>query len=164
VITSIGTEHLEFFGSLEAVTREEASLLPYIMPHGVVVSFGRWHCLPIGELPAPLLSHRPPSVMSIRLGQSRDCDLTAAFNGVEIQLPQRFDVLERSASSSDRAGRPIMHVRLRLLGHHNIANALAAIAIGRWKGVSDDAIAAALAAVRPVPGRMEPIRIGSADE
>ena len=35
VITSIGEEHLEFFGSVEGVAREQATLLDYIRPGGV---------------------------------------------------------------------------------------------------------------------------------
>lgn len=36
LMTSIGHEHLEFFGDLEGVAREEAALLPHVLPGGVV--------------------------------------------------------------------------------------------------------------------------------
>ncbi len=36
VITSIGAEHLEFFGDLEGVAKEEASILPTVQPGGGV--------------------------------------------------------------------------------------------------------------------------------
>jgi UDP-N-acetylmuramyl pentapeptide synthase len=36
LITSIGAEHLEFFGDLDGVAREEAALLPHVKPGGAV--------------------------------------------------------------------------------------------------------------------------------
>jgi UDP-N-acetylmuramoyl-tripeptide--D-alanyl-D-alanine ligase len=47
-----------------------------------------------------------------------------------------------------------------LLGEHNATNALMAIAAARRFGLSDEQIAAGLAKVKPVEGRMERMRIG----
>ena len=38
VITSIGREHLEHFGSVEAIAQEEAAVLPFVRPNGVVAT------------------------------------------------------------------------------------------------------------------------------
>jgi UDP-N-acetylmuramoyl-tripeptide--D-alanyl-D-alanine ligase len=48
-----------------------------------------------------------------------------------------------------RAGEHQAHVPLKLLGQHNVANALAAIAVGVEAGISLDDCAAALAALEP---------------
>jgi UDP-N-acetylmuramoyl-tripeptide--D-alanyl-D-alanine ligase len=37
IVTSIGHEHLEFFKTLDGVAKEEAALLPFVRPGGVVV-------------------------------------------------------------------------------------------------------------------------------
>ncbi|MEO1235272.1 MAG: UDP-N-acetylmuramoyl-tripeptide--D-alanyl-D-alanine ligase [Planctomycetota bacterium] len=38
IVTSIGREHLEFFGDLEGVAREEASILPFVRRGGLAVT------------------------------------------------------------------------------------------------------------------------------
>jgi UDP-N-acetylmuramoyl-L-alanyl-D-glutamate--2,6-diaminopimelate ligase len=48
-------------------------------------------------------------------------------------------------------------VHLKLLGRHNISNALCAAAIGQGLGISIDAIARGLEALGAVPGRFEPV-------
>jgi len=47
--------------------------------------------------------------------------------------------------------------RSPLLGHHNVRNALAAIAVGHWAGLTADALAAGLAAFRGIKRRLETV-------
>lgn len=54
-------------------------------------------------------------------------------------------------------GRPM---QINLLGRHNVYNALAAYAVARVNGVSEEAAAAGLKALSGVPGRMERIDVG----
>ncbi|QIK37933.1 UDP-N-acetylmuramoyl-tripeptide--D-alanyl-D-alanine ligase [Caldichromatium japonicum] len=52
VVTSIGEEHLEFFGDLAGVAREESAVFDFVRPGGsVVLPEARWLPLPL-ELPA----------------------------------------------------------------------------------------------------------------
>ncbi|HSC93257.1 MAG TPA: UDP-N-acetylmuramoyl-L-alanyl-D-glutamate--2,6-diaminopimelate ligase [Gaiellaceae bacterium] len=51
-------------------------------------------------------------------------------------------------------------LRTQLRGRFNVANVLAAVAIARLLEVGDEAIAAGVAAVRGVPGRLEPVDEG----
>jgi len=53
--------------------------------------------------------------------------------------------------------------RLPLPGRFNVSNALAALCVARELGVPDAVSAQALAAARPVPGRMERIAAGGVD-
>jgi UDP-N-acetylmuramoyl-L-alanyl-D-glutamate--2,6-diaminopimelate ligase len=53
--------------------------------------------------------------------------------------------------------------RLALPGRFNVANALAALCVGRELGIADEVSAQALAAAEPVPGRMERISGGGVD-
>jgi UDP-N-acetylmuramate--alanine ligase len=60
-----------------------------------------------------------------------------------------FDVLRQSATGE----LPVLSVQLNLPGRHNVLNALAAIAVATELGVSDQAIASALADFRGVGRR-----------
>lgn len=51
-------------------------------------------------------------------------------------------------------------IEMKLLGEHNVANALCAVAACGGLGVPVDAIAAALASMTRVPGRFEPVDVG----
>ena len=51
-------------------------------------------------------------------------------------------------------------VQTRLIGRHNVSNCLAAAAVGMHFGASPQQIAAGIAALECVPGRMEPIECG----
>ncbi|HEX7247531.1 MAG TPA: UDP-N-acetylmuramyl-tripeptide synthetase, partial [Actinomycetota bacterium] len=53
-----------------------------------------------------------------------------------------------------------LRIRSSLRGGFNVSNCLAAMALGRGVGVPDEAIAAGIADVREVPGRVEPIDEG----
>jgi len=55
---------------------------------------------------------------------------------------------------------PAREVKLRLPGHFNVENALAALASALALGIELDTIVEALAVAEPVPGRMEPIDEG----
>ena len=55
---------------------------------------------------------------------------------------------------------PARQVALRLPGHFNVENALAALASALALGIDLDTAIAALADAEPVPGRMEPIDEG----
>ena len=59
--------------------------------------------------------------------------------------------------SNDLTRSSSLRVRLALLGRHNIFAALAALAVGLVRGVPLADAAAALAALRPLPGRLHPL-------
>lgn len=77
----------------------------------------------------------------------------------------RFSLQERTDAWYDRTGRLLMlnddpvasRDELRLLGSHNVANALAAILAVRAAGAKMDDLASALAEFEPLPDRMEPV-------
>jgi UDP-N-acetylmuramoyl-L-alanyl-D-glutamate--2,6-diaminopimelate ligase len=53
-----------------------------------------------------------------------------------------------------------LELRSPLRGRFNVANALCAVVVARALGVGDGAIASALAAAAPVPGRLQPVEEG----
>jgi UDP-N-acetylmuramoyl-tripeptide--D-alanyl-D-alanine ligase len=145
VLTSIGREHLEGLGSIEGVAREEGSLLAYLRPGGLAVVTGDTPLL--GEFLAPV-----PHLVTFGRSPSADLRLTEFVHEAPtpggIPSGSKFSVNDRWT------------YRTRLLGEHNALNALAAIAVGRRLGVTDDEIARALAEAKAPPMRLERSTIG----
>lgn len=139
VITSIGEEHLEFFGSVENVAKEELSLLTCLRDHGfVAMSENAAHHASPEELKAR-------GVVVYGLGENchlRAENLTCDARGQGFQLN----------------GRREFHVPL--LGAHNAVNALAAVAVGTRLRMSEEEIAAGLLHVKPAKMRLESVDCG----
>ena len=146
VLTSLGHEHMAFFGSLDAVAREESTILRHLRPGGAGVAVIEAQALE--QLRALGLMPELNRVVSFGAGQG-DLRLDGApvldGNGGQI-----FSV----------RGGPKVH--LPLLGMHNAVNALAAVAVGRWMGLDDAGIARGLGQVRPVEMRLNLLRLGTA--
>jgi len=140
VITSIGLEHLEKLGDLEGVAREEASIAKYVQEDGTLI-------LPAGaeELLKALKRSKAQRILVGGLGEGGDLVLTNVDEGM---TGTTFSINERGAFG------------IPLLGGHNAANALMAIAVARRMGVSDAQIAAGLAKVKGAEGRFEPMEVG----
>lgn len=144
VITSIGHEHMEFFKTLAGVAAEEASILPHVSSTGLAVIPGSGESAALLDPFARELSRRAPGVNLIRFGNAEGNDVRHS-NCVLDPSGSRFNV---------QLGDEKIAVRLTLLGEHNASNALAAIAVARWMGLSNDAITAALANATPVEMRL----------
>jgi UDP-N-acetylmuramoyl-tripeptide--D-alanyl-D-alanine ligase len=139
VVTSIGEEHLEFFGDVAAVAREEFSLMSCLRGRAFVAMSDQ------AARYAP--SKAPANCTVLKFGfdgaaDLRAVDLSGDARGQRFRVNGRFDYC------------------LPLLGRHNVTNALGAIAIGTRFRLSHEEIASALAMVRPSPMRMEPMVIG----
>ncbi|HRW51903.1 MAG TPA: UDP-N-acetylmuramoyl-tripeptide--D-alanyl-D-alanine ligase [Phycisphaerae bacterium] len=133
VVTSIAEEHLEGFGDIEGVAAEEFSFLPLMTGRSVVA---------ISEQAVPFLPRRAAkSVRLLTYGFSADAQLMASDPSVEGEF-QSFAVNNR------------FPYRLRLLGRHNAANSLAAIAIAQCFRMEHNEIARALESAEPPPMRL----------
>ncbi len=138
VIVSIGQEHMEFFGTLEAVAAEEASILAHVRPGGLAVV--------IDDEPASSLLREHVQRQSSRLSVVR-------FSSRQLR---RCETSERGVRFATES----MSVELPLLGRHNAVNALAAVEVGRWAGLSDGAVARALASAAPPTMRLNVKSLG----
>ncbi len=139
VITSIGEEHLEFFGDVRTVAREEFSLLACMASRPFVALSSQ------AAAYAPVQSLK--SVTRLTYGIDEEADLRA----VDIDSDaggHRFRTNDRN------------EYFLPVLGRYNIANALAAVAIGMRFRMSPEDIAAGLAAVKLPSMRMERSQFG----
>jgi UDP-N-acetylmuramoyl-tripeptide--D-alanyl-D-alanine ligase len=138
VITNIGAEHLEFFGDLDGVRAEEASVIQRLNRFGLLVVNGD----DLGLLKAVEGYH----------GQR----VTFGWDAANDLRP--LDVRCKQSGTEFRLGRAYFFVPQ--LGRHTAANAAAAIAVGRYLGLSDAEIAGNLATAAGPPMRLQVQRVG----
>jgi UDP-N-acetylmuramoyl-tripeptide--D-alanyl-D-alanine ligase len=137
VITGAGVAHLggPGLGTRTAVAREKASLA-LAVPAGAPVFAG-------ADSPRLLAALRPAKRRIVTYGLARGAEVRAT----------RIEDLGPEGSRFRVTGFP--PVQLRLVGRHQVANALGALAVAREYRLEPEAVVEALAAVRPLHGRME---------
>ena len=139
VITSIGEEHLEFFGDLETVASEEFSILTGLRGRAFVAVSTQAAAFAPDKATSPYTK--------LTYGLETDADLRAS------------DILATADGQTFKVnGR--MEYFLPVLGRHNVVNALAAVAIASRFRMSPEEIEAGLRDVRLPPMRMQRIEIG----
>lgn len=138
VLTSLGREHLEFFGDLAGVEREEGMLAEVLTADGTLV-------LGTGEPSASRLAARTAARV-VRASLSGPADWTAEIL-VTGWSGSRFRV---RAPWDDWAGEYFLAVP----GRHNVANALVALATAAGLGVEPGAARDALARFQPPKQRL----------
>jgi UDP-N-acetylmuramoyl-tripeptide--D-alanyl-D-alanine ligase len=141
LITNAGAEHLEGFGSLEGVARAEGEMVAGLPAAGTAVInaddefAGLWR----GLTRAHIVTFGVRERADFRASEVRT---ELAANGIRTHFR-----LDSPAGSTG--------VELALGGAHNISNALAAAAAAGSAGATLAHIAAGLAAMRAVPGRLQ---------
>lgn len=149
VLTSLGREHMEFFGSLAGVAAEETSCFLHLHPHGLAVLPGD------GQTAGLLLPHvaqLPRRARIVRFGATEHNDLRLIHSAA---TPDGQELLV--AASGETHGGNRYH--LPLPGQHNAFNALAALAVGHWMGLSHGELSLALARCEGVGMRMQTQRL-----
>jgi UDP-N-acetylmuramoyl-tripeptide--D-alanyl-D-alanine ligase len=142
VITNAGSAHLENLGSLDGIAAEKASLAR-ALPRGAPAFVG-------ADSPRLVAAVQGLPARVIRYGLARSADVH----------PESLEDLGDAGSRFSVAGFPPVH--LQLIGMHQVANALAALAVARELKLDPAAAVAALAAHRPLTGRMEIRHAGGA--
>lgn len=138
VLTSVGPEHLERFGSMENVRKAEFELIDNLPRDGLAVFNG--------YDPTCLELSRQARCRTVVVGGGERPDLWAEDVALTAE-GLRFVIV-------DREGRRAA-VRTRLLGRHNVANILAAAAVAIECGVTFDEIPAAIERIEPVEHRLQ---------
>lgn len=147
LLTNIGHEHLEFFGSLDGVADAESELFGYLEENGGTAfvnvddhrlenagaSLSRKVCY--GAAPASGRRWWADEVVTDRLGRIS------------------FTLCSEECRQA---------VSMQFVGRHNVTNAVAAAAVGAWFGLSPEKIAQGLGALLPARGwkRMELFETG----
>lgn len=142
VITNIGESHLEMLGSREGIARAKCELLPQIPPTGAVVVNGD----------EPLLKPYLREVKGrvITFGFSEDAVMRCT------RIAQ--DETGKTARLAQE-GYDVLDVAPPMPGRHNIYNLMAAVAVGRLLGLTDEEIRDGLSRVRQSGMRLEMVAL-----
>ena len=149
VITSIGLEHLEFMGTLEAIAAAEAEPIAHLEP--VLGGPGAALVVPVDE--PSLAPHLPPEsagVRVLRVGPG-EADVSIARVEVGAHTLVRLKLRDHEAA---------LTLRLRAFGAHNARTAASAIAVAMHLDLPLEPLAAALEAVEPVGDRGRVLELG----
>jgi len=120
IITSIGREHLEFFGNVEAVAREQSWVGQLLPAAGKLFLNGdsEW---------AGAIAQRTPATV-VRLGLGGD----NAWRATRVRPDKQGVTFQVETPDSEYAG----EYRVNLVGRHQAINALFGIALGRELGLN----------------------------
>ncbi|MBI1841120.1 MAG: UDP-N-acetylmuramoyl-tripeptide--D-alanyl-D-alanine ligase [Verrucomicrobia bacterium] len=140
VVTSLGREHLEHFGSMDGVIEEEGALAARLPRDGTLF-------LNADSEGAEALARRAPCAV-VRVGWEAGLDWRAsdwrlAFEGTHFRLDDAPDGFEGDYF-------------VPLLGRHQVTNAMLALAVGRELGLTADQARAGLAACPTPKSRLAP--------
>lgn len=141
VITNIGPAHLEFLGSIDAVAQAKGELLENMKQDGIAV-------LNADDRYFERLKNRY-SGRVVSFGIENKADVMAS------NILQQKDATDLSICTSDGC----VQVRLRILGRHNIYNALAAAAAAMCVGMPLESVKFGLEGFSPVSMRSELMEI-----
>jgi UDP-N-acetylmuramate--alanine ligase len=134
VVTNIEADHLEYYGTFEAILEAFRIFLDGIKPDGAIVA-----CADDPAV-AKVAAEARARVITYGLGEGADVraiDLQFHDRGVAFEVPG------------------FGHFKLFVPGEHNVRNALAAIAVARELGLSAEATAAALSRFLGVDRRFQ---------
>ena len=136
LITNVGLAHLQGFGSLEGVVRTKGELYDFLRTRERSVVFL--------QNENPYLNEMAHGFPCVRYGQT--AGLAVSGEVVDCSPFLRF----RWTADGETH-----EVQTQLIGAYNLDNALAAVAVGRYFGVSDAHICEALAAYEPHNNRSQ---------
>ena len=134
VVTNIDPEHLDHFGDFDSLKRAFIAFAENIPFYGFAVM-----CLDHAEVQALISKVSDRKVITYGFSPQADVravNLTPSASGT------RFDVI--CSSRADGEEHRITGLRLPMVGEHNVQNAVAAVAVGREMGLSDDVLRTAL--------------------
>jgi UDP-N-acetylmuramoyl-tripeptide--D-alanyl-D-alanine ligase len=139
VITSIGREHLQFFGSMERVVEEESALAR------ALPADGRLFLNVDSEWSAQIAASTRATV--VKAGTSA----AAEWRGKAFRVGRSGTGFRLDSPRVELSG----HYRVPLLGRHQAINAILAIAIAAELGLSREQIQAGLDQCRPAKMRLQ---------
>lgn len=146
IITSVGPQHLETFGSIEKVCETKFELADSLPREGTVIL----------NNDCPLIAGREiDNCNTIRYSCSATNDAACSYVARDIRFSPRG-----TDFTLDCADGTSLELSTMLLGKHNIENLVAAIAAARLMGVPDSKIRYAVAHIEPVEHRLSKSRLG----
>jgi UDP-N-acetylmuramoyl-tripeptide--D-alanyl-D-alanine ligase len=139
VITNIGREHLEFFGDLAGVAAEEGALAEWLPADGTLFVSGddQW---------TEQISERTPARV-VRVGLNEGNDWRAR----NVRPDTKGVAFRVDAPNVELSG----EYRINLLGRHQVASALFAVAVGVELGLNREEIQQGLTECQPPKMRLQ---------
>lgn len=148
LLTNIGKEHLEGFGSLEGVKKAEGELYDYLAGHSgtVFLNLSEQYLPEMAERNRRRVEYRESAVLNPNDGT------------IEIQLLQDMPFVKAAFLSDDGV---LTEVQTHLFGRHNFNNIMTAIALGIYFKVPAATIQSALESYRPSNNRSQIVSYGT---
>jgi UDP-N-acetylmuramate--alanine ligase len=143
VVTNIDPEHLDHYGTFDAVRAAFVRFVENIPFYGFAVL-----CSDHPEVEALIPRVADRRILTYGLGANAD------IQAVDLRLDRGgadFDVMVQHRATNQ--SRLIKDLRLPMFGQHNVQNALAAITVAQEMGISDDVIRRGLASFSGVKRR-----------
>ena len=139
VITNIGREHLEYFGDVAGVAQEEGRLAELLPADGKLFLNGD------NEWSEKIATRTKAQVVRVGLGEKND------WRAEKIRLDKNGVTFRVQAPKEEFCG----DYRINLLGRHQVANALFAIAVSEELGLGRPEIRDGLAECQPAKMRLQ---------
>ena len=139
VLTNIGREHLEFFGDVAGVAREEGQLAELLPPGGTLFVNGD------NEWTDEMICRTRAKTVRVGFGNKND------WRAEKVRLDKGGATFQVVTAKKDFCG----EYRVNLLGRHQVANALFAVAVSEELGLARAEIQRGLAECKPVKMRMQ---------
>jgi UDP-N-acetylmuramoyl-tripeptide--D-alanyl-D-alanine ligase len=139
VLTNIGREHLEFFGDIAGVVREEGRLAELLPPGGTLFVNGD------NEWTDEIIRRTRARTVRVGFGSKND------WRAEKIRLDKGGATFQVATAKKDFCG----EYRVNLLGRHQVANALFAVAVSEELGLARAEIQRGLAECKPPKMRMQ---------
>jgi UDP-N-acetylmuramoyl-tripeptide--D-alanyl-D-alanine ligase len=142
VLTAIGPQHLERFGSIETIEKAKFELLESLAPDDTAVINND-----DPRIRRLATEHWLPNVQRYGIDASNGSVDLAAEDISHGPEGLSFTLVERNGTRTP--------VKTRLIGLHNVSNILAAATVAKAAGVNLPEIARAVGRLQPVPHRLE---------
>jgi UDP-N-acetylmuramoyl-tripeptide--D-alanyl-D-alanine ligase len=146
LITNIGKAHLEGMGGYEGVVKTKTELYFFIKQHKGSLFVNVDH---------PVFKESSAGVASFRYGTSPECDIQGEYLSSDPFVHFRWVSPSSGIKVNER-----QVVATRLMGYYNFENILAAVAVGHYFGIPDEAINEAISSYIPENNRSQIVDTG----
>ncbi len=143
ILTNISPTQLQYFGDMQSLAAEFGTLFTYLPEEGSAV-FNQDDALIANLVGTRFIASAGWSVVELRavraaFAPSMAQNVQVTWDGVSCELPTG------------------VRLTSRLLGAHHVSTMLAAYTVGRLSGLQDEEVQQALAGLKPLPGRLNPL-------
>lgn len=139
LVNNVGSAHLEGFGSVEGIAEAKSEIYQSLSASGIAIIN---------------LDDGFTDVFKAKAAHCRQLTYSLTDSQADVQLKSKIMNATGQYQFVARVDGADISVSLSLIGQHNVANALAAIAVCHAAGCPLQQISEGLAAVKSVPGRL----------